>query len=71
MRTKIRTIDTLLVLGLAATYATCQLESKGIKLPLPDRELEWKDVNFISISDSHGTSLMFTPEIVRDAELMD
>ena len=52
-----RTIDILTVLGLTVSRATAQFSTSGIKLPLPTRELEWKDVNFISISDSHGMPL--------------
>jgi hypothetical protein len=51
-----RVIDIITVLSLALS-TSAKLETEGIKLPLPTRELEWKDVNFISISDSHGTSL--------------
>ena len=50
-----RFIDIITVLSLALS-TSAKLETEGIKLPLPTRELEWKDVNFISISDSHGTS---------------
>lgn len=35
-------------------YASAQFKTEGIKLPLPKRQLEWKDVNFLSISDTHG-----------------
>ena len=48
-----RLIDIITVLSLALS-ASCKLETEGIKLPLPTRDLEWKDVNFLSISDSHG-----------------
>jgi len=49
-----RVIDIITVLSLALS-TSAKLETEGIRLPLPTRELEWKDVNFISISDSHGT----------------
>jgi len=52
-----RSTDALLVLGLVTSYAAGQLDTSGIKLPQPTRELEWKDVNFISISDSHGMGI--------------
>jgi hypothetical protein len=58
---RIRTIDILAVLALAF-QATAQIETEGIKLPLPTRGLEWKDVNFISISDSHGKSPFTTSQ---------
>jgi hypothetical protein len=51
-----RTIDIIAVLGLAITSSQSQITTQGIKLPIPTRGLEWKDVNFISISDSHGES---------------
>jgi hypothetical protein len=53
-----RVIDIITVLSLSLS-TLAKLETEGIKLPLPTRELEWKDVNFISISDSHGTSSPF------------
>jgi hypothetical protein len=52
-----RSTDALLVLGLVTSYAAGQMDTSGIKLPQPTRELEWKDVNFISISDSHGMGI--------------
>ena len=52
-----RTIDILTVLSFALSPAYSKVETQGIRLPLPTRELEWKDANFISISDSHGPSL--------------
>jgi hypothetical protein len=55
-----RTLDILTVLGLAISHTTAQISTEGIKLPLPTRELEWKDVNFISISDSHGEPLTYS-----------
>lgn len=63
-----RTIDILTVLGLAVSQATAQLSASGIKLPLPTRELEWKDVNFISISDSHGMPLELCSPLTRLAD---
>jgi hypothetical protein len=59
-----RVIDIITVLSLALS-TSAELETEGIKLPLPTRELEWKDVNFISISDSHGT-LPFTLRVIAD-----
>jgi len=52
-----RRIDILSVISLTLSSAYAKLETEGIKLPLPTRELEWKDVNFLSISDSHGQCL--------------
>jgi hypothetical protein len=49
-----RVVDIITVLSLALS-TSAKLETEGIRLPLPTRELEWKDVNIISISDSHGT----------------
>ena len=53
-----RVIDILAVLSLALTRVSARPETRSVHLPSPTRELEWKDVNFISISDTHG-ELMF------------
>jgi 2',3'-cyclic-nucleotide 2'-phosphodiesterase (5'-nucleotidase family) len=37
--------------GIAAATASTQWEDK---LPLPSRDLEWGDVNFIHTTDIHG-----------------
>lgn len=49
-----RSADILAVLILAISNVVGRLETQGAHLPIPKRELEWKDVNFISISDTHG-----------------
>ncbi|WVQ83059.1 hypothetical protein IAT38_005197 [Cryptococcus sp. DSM 104549] len=45
-----KTRPLLSTLGLAITAAS----ATAIELPLPTRQLEWKDVNFLSTSDTHG-----------------
>lgn len=52
-----RTVDLISVLALATVNVLGSSEIQGISLPSPTRELEWKDVNFLSISDTHGELL--------------
>ena len=33
-----------------------EIRGQAADLPWPTRELEWKDVNFLSVSDTHGRS---------------
>lgn len=64
-----RAIDIAAVLGLAIPHVLAgDAETQGIQLPLPSRPLEWKEVNFISISDSHGQLPSSWPS--RECELM-
>ena len=46
----------LISLLLAVVQGLQIVHSASVDLPLPTRQLEWKDVNFLSISDTHGTS---------------
>lgn len=40
--------------ALASHRAEAGSEGEG-RLPVPKRELEWGDANFLAISDTHGT----------------
>ena len=44
----------LALLSAVATISSAQTTFNGIELPWPTRELEWKAINVLSISDSHG-----------------
>ena len=49
-----RIIDLIAVISLTVSRAATIPETLGLHLPIPTRELEWNDVNFLSISDTHG-----------------
>lgn len=56
------TIWTAVTFGVAAISAAATVADQGqlfngIALPLPTRELEWKDVNILSLSDTHGGTI--------------
>jgi len=41
-------------LDIALRSVAAYTSDKELDLPWPQRPLEWKDVNFLSTSDSHG-----------------
>lgn len=51
---EMRAVDILAVLSLAIGVVDALPQTQAVHLPIPTRELEWKDVNFLSISDTHG-----------------
>lgn len=61
MRVRIGSLTSPVLLLLIAQTVLARYADKGdieALLPVPKRELEWGDVNFISTSDTHGMSLL-------------
>lgn len=63
---KMRVIDVIAVISLTVATAATLPETQGVHLPTPTRELEWKEVNFLSISDTHGE----LPRLDRGSKLI-
>lgn len=52
----------IILLLVEAVLASYPDKEKERLLPVPKRELEWGDVNFIATSDTHGESITLLSE---------